>query len=62
MNTSGGLLAETGMPGMQLVAEGVRQIRGESGARQVRGASVGIVSGQGGIMTTHATMILGDQP
>ncbi|HLF42888.1 MAG TPA: thiolase family protein [Acidimicrobiia bacterium] len=58
LNTSGGLLAETGMPGMQLVVEGVRQMRGTA-VNQVTGASTCIVSNQGGSMTTHATMILG---
>ncbi len=59
LNTSGGLLAETGMPGMQLVMEGVRQMRGTSSA-QVPSARSCIVSNQGGIMHTHATLILGE--
>jgi acetyl-CoA acetyltransferase len=59
MNTSGGLIAETGMPGMQLVIEGVRQMRGTA-ATQVPGARTCIVSNQGGIMHTHATLILGE--
>jgi len=59
INTSGGLLAESGMPGMQLVHEGVRQVRGTS-TRQVQGARNCIVSNQGGIMHTHSTLILGD--
>jgi acetyl-CoA acetyltransferase len=58
LNTSGGLLAETGMPGMQLVIEGVRQMRGTA-ANQVPGARTCIVSNQGGIMHTHSTLILG---
>ncbi|MGE5513060.1 MAG: thiolase family protein [Bacteroidota bacterium] len=58
INTSGGLLSETGMPGLQLIMEGVRQMRGTS-VNQVKGAKKCVVSNQGGIMTTHSTLILG---
>jgi acetyl-CoA acetyltransferase len=58
LNTAGGLLAESGMPGMQLVLEGVRQMRGTA-ASQVPKARTCIVSNQGGIMHTHSTLILG---
>ena len=58
INTSGGLLSETGMPGMQMVIEGVRQMRGESSS-QIDDAETCLVSNQGGVMTTHSTMILG---
>ncbi len=58
INTSGGLMSETGMPGLQLIMEGVRQMRGTS-VNQVKGAKKCVVSNQGGIMTTHSTLILG---
>jgi acetyl-CoA acetyltransferase len=58
LNTSGGLLSETGMPGMQLVIEGARQIRGTS-TSQVPDAEVSVVSNQGGVMHTHSTLVLG---
>lgn len=58
LNTSGGLLSETGMPGLQLVLEGARQMRGTS-TNQVKDAEICIVSNQGGIMHTHSTLILG---
>ena len=59
INTSGGLLSETGMPGLQLVIEGVRQMRGDS-VNQVKGAAKCAVSNQGGIMHTHSTLLLGN--
>ena len=58
INTSGGLLSETGMPGMQLVIEGVRQVRGSSTA-QVPDAGLCVVANQGGVMHTHSTLVLG---
>jgi acetyl-CoA acetyltransferase len=58
INTSGGLISETGMPGMQLIIEGVRQMRGTANL-QVPNARFCAVSNQGGIMHTHATLILG---
>ena len=58
INTSGGLLSETGMPGMQLVIEGVRQVRGAS-TSQVPDASVCVVANQGGVMHSHSTLVLG---
>ena len=58
INTAGGLLSETGMPGLQLVIEGVRQMRGTA-TTQVRGARTCLVSNQGGTMHTHSTLILG---
>ncbi|NBO54693.1 MAG: thiolase family protein [Actinobacteria bacterium] len=58
INTSGGLLSETGMPGLQLIMEGVRQMRGTA-LLQVPSARHCLISNQGGTMHTHSTLILG---
>jgi acetyl-CoA acetyltransferase len=65
VNTHGGLLSHChpGHPGSMFhITEAVNQLRSESGERQVDGAKLALVHGQGGIMSTHCTMILGSEP
>jgi acetyl-CoA acetyltransferase len=61
MNTNGGGLSYThpGQYGMFLLVEATRQLRGEAGARQVRGASIAVAHGSGGMLSTMGTIVLG---
>ena len=61
VNTSGGGLryCHPGMFGIYLLIEAVQQLRKEAGARQVPDASVALVHGIGGVLSGHATAILG---
>ena len=60
--THGGLLscAHPGIAGgMFHVVQAVRQLRGAAGAVQVEGAETALVHGNGGVISTHCTIILG---
>jgi acetyl-CoA acetyltransferase len=61
VNTNGGGLSycHPGMYGLFLLIEAVRQLRGECGARQVPGAETAIAHGNGGVLSSQATVILG---
>jgi acetyl-CoA acetyltransferase len=61
VNTNGGGLSycHPGMYGLFLLIEAVRQLRGECGERQVKGAETAIAHGNGGVLSSQSTVILG---
>jgi acetyl-CoA acetyltransferase len=61
VNTGGGQLSSFYMWGMTPICEAVIQVRGEGGRRQLPKHQLGLVSGNGGILSTHSTLILGAQ-
>jgi acetyl-CoA acetyltransferase len=62
VNTGGGQLSSFYMWGMTPVSEAVIQIRGDGGRRQVARHDVALVSGNGGVLSTHATLVLARHP
>lgn len=61
-NTHGGLLSfghSGAAGGMFHVVEAVHQLRGEAQARQVQDAKLSFVHGDGGVLSAHASLVLG---
>ncbi|HEY0917618.1 thiolase [Devosia sp.] len=60
-NTNGGGLSccHPGMYGVFLMIEAIRQLRGEGGARQVDGAEIALVHGNGGQLSSQVTALFG---
>jgi acetyl-CoA acetyltransferase len=61
-NTHGGLLSyghSGAAGGMFHVVEAVHQLRGAAGPRQVDGAELAFVHGDGGILSAHCSLVLG---
>jgi acetyl-CoA acetyltransferase len=62
VNTGGGQLSAYYLWGMTPLSEAVIQMRGEGGERQVKKRNICLVSGNGGSLTTHSTLVLGGRP
>lgn len=64
VNTHGGMLSHAhagAAGGLFGIVEAVRQLRGNEGVRQVQGAELALVHNEGGILSSHCTMILSNQ-
>ena len=62
VNTGGGQLSSFYMWGMTPISEAVIQIRGEGGKRQLPRHELGLVSGNGGILSTHSSLVVASHP
>lgn len=61
VNTNGGGLScvHPGMYGLFTIVEAVNQLAGRAGARQVHGAELAVAHGNGGELSSQATLVLG---
>lgn len=57
-NTGGGQLSSFYLWGMTPLHEAITQLRGQAGERQVREHDTAIVSGNGGVLDHHSTLVL----
>jgi acetyl-CoA acetyltransferase len=62
VNTGGGQLSSYYLWGMTPLSEGVIQARGHAGGRQVADHDIVLVSGNGGVLDHHCTLILSPNP
>jgi len=64
LNTHGGMLSycHPGNPGAMFgLTEAMLQLRGQAGERQLPGINTALCHAQGGIMSSHATLVLGNE-
>ncbi len=58
VNTSGGLLSEAYFMGLTPISEGVMQLMGRCGKRQLKNPEIILCSDNGGVFQSHCTIIL----
>ena len=63
VNTNGGGLScvHPGMYGLFTVVEAVQQLMGQAGERQVKDAQLAVAHGNGGELSSQATLVLGTE-